>query len=93
MHTHTHIHTYKVVLLLSCMQQTQTVNELVIGVYVDPDLQNMVIAFMLPWLTNLYDINKVSCMESVDWTTRLEYWNGLNCCKIPFSCSFLGSGY
>ena len=47
---------------LSCMQQTQTVNKLVIGVYVDPDLQNKVIVFMLPWLTNLYDINKVSCI-------------------------------
>jgi len=60
----------------------QTVNELVIGVYLDPDLQNKVIVFMLPWLTNLYDINKVSCIRLsglVDWTTRLEYWNGLNC--------------
>jgi len=44
-HTHTtHTHT-QVVLLLSSLQQT--VNELVIGVYVDPDLQNKVIVFML----------------------------------------------
>jgi len=21
----------------------------------------------------------------LDWTTGLEYWNGLNCCKKPFS--------
>jgi len=41
----------------------ETVNGLVIGVYVDPDLQKKVIAFMLPWLTHLYDINKVSCIS------------------------------
>ena len=35
------------------------------------------------------------CLESVDWTTGLEYWDGLNCCKKPFSWydSFLESGY
>jgi len=25
------------------------------------------------------------CLELVDWTTGMEYWNGLNCCKKPFS--------
>ena len=35
------------------------------------------------------------CLQSVDWTTRLENWNGLNTCKKPFSWydSFLESGY
>jgi len=34
-------------------------------------------------------------LESVDWTTGLEYWNGLNCYKKPFFWhdSFLESGY
>ena len=27
---------------------------------------------------------KPGCLESVDWITGLEYWNGLNCCKKPF---------
>jgi len=25
------------------------------------------------------------CLETVDCTTGLEHWNGLNCCKKPFS--------
>jgi len=36
------------------------------------------------------------CLESVDWTTGLEYWNGLNYCKRAFFDnydSFLESGY
>jgi len=62
------------VVLLFSMQQT--VNERVIAVYVDPDLQNTVIVFMLPWLTNLYDINKVSCIRLsgigiLEWTKLL----------------------
>ena len=56
-----------------------------IGVYVDPDLQNKVIVFMLPWLTNLYDIHKVSCIR-LSGIGGLD-WNGLNCCKNPFSCA------
>ena len=48
----------------------------------------------------------ISCLESVDWTTGLKYWNGmldtgmenwngLNCCKKAFFLydSFLESGY
>jgi len=28
----------------------------------------------------------IGCLELVlAWNTRLEYWNGLNCCKKPFS--------
>jgi len=23
------------------------------------------------------------CLKSMDWTTGLEYWNGLNCCTKP----------
>ena len=90
-HTHTHTHTHKVVLRLFPLQQT--VSELMIGVYVDPDLQNKVIVFMLPWLTNLYDIHKVSCIR-LSGIGGLD-WNGLNCCKNPFSWhdSFLESGY
>ena len=35
------------------------------------------------------------CLESVDWTTGLEYCNGLNCYKQPFSWydSFPESSY
>ena len=28
--------------------------------------------------------NYNGCLESVDWTTGLEYWNGLNCYKSLF---------
>ena len=55
----------------------------------------------IPWLKRhllVYMGFVHGCLESVDWTTGLEYWtgildwntgleywNGLNCCKKPFS--------
>jgi len=60
-HAHSHAHAHTRVMLLFSMQQT--VNVRVIAIYVDPGLQNTVIVFMLPWLANHYDINKVSCIR------------------------------